>query len=127
MPVPVAERMLKLKTALSTFASATTGGTFWTSSLSPATGTLATQIWSREARTCGAPHRNTMALKRSQGVHAVRTAARLSRTGAGAGGVGASDFVGISVMGTAGRQTRRKSARLAIETMAATMSTSQGP
>ena len=49
IPVPVAESRLKLKTALSMCGAATTGGTFCTSSCSPATGTFAIQMPSSDS------------------------------------------------------------------------------
>ncbi len=128
--MPVAERMLKLKMALSTLASATTGGTFCTSSFKPVTGIFATHIPSSEARTCGAPQRKTNALRTSQGIQARRTAPTVSGMACAVttgGGPVSALRAGMLVIGTAGRQILRNRARLAIETMAATMSTSQGP
>src|SRR5688500_13134306 len=131
MPVPVAESMLKLNTAASACASATTGGTFITMLCRPGIGSLAMKIPSKNALNWGVPQTNTNTDRMIQGVHALITAGReVTSTGCSCGSSTTSlddQSRGVSVMGCAGRQIRKKSARHSMDEMAATMSTSQGP
>ena len=76
MPVPVAESRLKLNTAASACASATTGGTFITRLFRPATGSLAIQIPSRNVLNCGVPQMKTKTERMIQGMPSSRPAAR---------------------------------------------------
>ena len=131
MPVPVAERRLRLYTAASMRGAATTGGIFCTSSCRPATGTFEIQTPSSAARTCGVPHRNTQTLRMTHGIQARRSAAIATggseTTAVAPCSVPPGAVAGIAVIGCAGCQTRRKSASVAIDTSAATISTSHGP
>ena len=127
-PKVFASDYLRIRQRHAASGAATTGGIFWTISLSPETGTFVTQMPSRAARTCGVPHRKTQIDRATHGIQARRTASMATGAADAAAGLAASAGAsfGIVVMGLAGFQILRKAARLAMDVMAAMMSTSQG-
>src|SRR5574338_346971 len=70
MAVPVADSQLKLKTAASGAAVATTGGTRRTALSSPGIGSVGAETPLSTAFTCGRPHRNTITLSTTHGRYA---------------------------------------------------------
>src|SRR6478609_8046652 len=69
--VPVAESQLKLNTAASGAAVATTGGTRSTTLSSPGTGSLGAEMRVSTAFTCGSHHANTSTLSTTHGRYAI--------------------------------------------------------
>src|ERR1051326_7916541 len=69
-PVPVADNQLRVNTAGSAAADATTGGTRSTRLWSPATLSLGAEIALRRFFTEGSPQRNTSTVRMIQGAHA---------------------------------------------------------
>src|ERR1043166_9210280 len=67
IPLPDAERKLKLKMAFSGAAFATTGGTRWTNLSNAYTGSFGAAIPSKNAFTWGRPQMKTMMLRMIQG------------------------------------------------------------
>src|SRR5271167_4046800 len=106
IPVPVADKMLTLKTAASAFGAVTTGGIFCTSSWRPATRIFSIQSPSRDARTCGVPQRKTNTPRMIHGVQARRRAANEWAVAGIASGASDGGAFGI---GTAGLHTFKKS------------------
>src|SRR5712691_6977432 len=135
MPLPDADRKLKLKTAFSGAGFATTGGTRSTSLSRPGIGIFSAEMPSRNDFVCGNPQTNTTTLRIIHGSQArnisdfelrivseARASARASLAGALPDGR-ASDTRQMFF----GFQNFRKNASEAIETIAATTSTSHGP
>jgi hypothetical protein len=121
MPVPVAVSQLKAKKTGSVRGVGTTGGTRWTMLWMAGTWMSILVSGSSHVLVIGRPHANTRTLRMIQG-----SQARMIRSDAGLAAV-ASAVSPSSRQIRAGFQTRRNSVRQAIDTTAATTSTSHGP
>src|SRR5689334_17358687 len=114
--VPLADSQLKVNTAGSAVARATTGGIRWIILSRPGTASFGAEIASSRALTLGNPQMNTITDSRTQGSHGDGPVALVAATGWTAL---RSSFPP--------RHTRRKAVRQSIEVTEAIMSTSHGP
>ncbi|MCY1520113.1 hypothetical protein D9M68_548840 [compost metagenome] len=131
MPVPVADSRFSTYTAPSLVGAVTTGGIFSIRLCSPPIGNEGAKTPLSAVFTEGRPQMKTNTERITQGIHARTSASRLCTTMA-AGGLASCALTSLPRSEGErhtflGCHTRRNSTRLAIDTMAAMMSTSSGP